>query len=172
MKEALLETHLGLPNKRQGKVRDLYDARLADGSEALLIVASDRISAFDVVMANGVPGKGIVLTQISRFWFEYFEDQVEHHLISTEPGDVPGLTDAERDMLRGRMMLCRKTEVLPIECIARGYITGSGWKDYQRTGAVCGIDLLAKGVVWIHGESVRCLSVGYCSAVQRRRAGQ
>ena len=86
---ALTTTDLpGLGTPRRGKVRDLYDARLADGSEALLIVASDRISAFDVVMANGVPGKGIVLTQISRFWFEYFEDQVEHHLISTEPEDV------------------------------------------------------------------------------------
>ena len=141
MSDALLETNLSLPNKRQGKVRDLYDVELEDGSEALLIVASDRISAFDVVMANGVPGKGIVLTQISRFWFEYFEDEVEHHVISTDPADVPGLQPAERDLLQGRMMLCRKTQVLPIECIARGYITGSGWKDYQASGSICGIDL-------------------------------
>jgi len=143
MTEALMETRLGLPNRRSGKVRDLYDVTLADGEEALLIVATDRISAFDVVMANGLPGKGVILTQISKFWFDRFAADVPHHLISTDPADVPGLTDAERLLLRGRMMLCRKTRVVPIECIARGYITGSGWKDYQRTGAVCGIALPA-----------------------------
>ena len=141
MQQALLETHLNLPNKRQGKVRDLYDVRLDDGAEALLIVATDRISAFDVVMANGLPGKGVVLTQISKFWFDHFADLVEHHLISTDPADVPGLSPSEREALAGRIMLCRKTEVVPIECIARGYITGSGWKDYQASGAVCGIPL-------------------------------
>ena len=140
MAEALLETNLSLPNKRSGKVRDLYDVTLEDGSEALLIVASDRISAFDVVMQNGLPGKGVVLTQISRFWFDYFGD-VPNHLLSTEVTDVPGLTDAERAALDGRIMLCRKTQVVPIECIARGYITGSGWKDYQASGRVCGIEL-------------------------------
>ncbi|MEQ8486016.1 MAG: phosphoribosylaminoimidazolesuccinocarboxamide synthase [Pseudomonadales bacterium] len=143
MSEAILETRLNLPNRRSGKVRDLYDVTLASGEPALLIVATDRISAFDVVMQNGLPGKGIVLTQISRFWFEHFAGEIEHHLLSTDPADVPGLTDAERDLLRGRMMLCRKTEVVPIECVARGYITGSGWKDYQRTGSVCGIRLPA-----------------------------
>ena len=107
----------------------------------MLIVATDRISAFDVVMANGLPGKGIVLTQLSKFWFEYFSDSVKHHLISTDVADVPGLRDVERRSLAGRIMLCRKVDVVPIECIARGYITGSGWKDYQRTGAVCGIPL-------------------------------
>jgi len=141
MREALLETRLGLPNRRSGKVRDLYDVTLADGAEALLIVATDRISAFDVVMANGLPGKGIVLTRISKFWFDHFAALVPNHLLSTDPADVPGLSADERALLSGRMMLCRKTEVLPIECIARGYITGSGWKDYQRTGAVCGIPL-------------------------------
>ena len=141
MIQALLETRLNLPNRRQGKVRDLYDVRLNDGAEALLIVATDRVSAFDVVMANGLPGKGVVLTQISKFWFDYFADQVAHHLISTDPADVPGLSPSEREALAGRIMLCRKTEVVPIECIARGYITGSGWKDYQASGAVCGIPL-------------------------------
>ncbi len=141
MQQALLETDLNLPNKRQGKVRDLYDVHLGDGADALLIVATDRISAFDVVMANGLPGKGVVLTQISRFWFDHFADEVEHHLISTDPADVPGLSPSERQALAGRIMLCRKTEVVPIECIARGYITGSGWKDYQAGGAVCGIPL-------------------------------
>ena len=139
--EALLTTNLPLANKRSGKVRDLYDVTLASGEEALLIVASDRISAFDVVMANGLPGKGVVLTQISKFWFDMFSDRIPHHLISTEVEDVPGLDDDQKALLKGRIMLCRKSKVVPIECIARGYITGSGWKDYQATGKVCGIEL-------------------------------
>jgi len=138
---ALLETNLDLPNRRSGKVRDLYDVTLENGEDALLIVATDRVSAFDVVMANGLPGKGIVLTQLSKFWFDYFADSVPHHLLSTDVADVPGLADEERKLLERRIMLCRKTTVLPIECIARGYITGSGWKDYQRSGEVCGIKL-------------------------------
>lgn len=141
MGDALLTTDLDLPNRRSGKVRDLYDVTLGDGEEALLIVATDRVSAFDVVMANGLPGKGIVLTQISKFWFDYFGDAVSHHLLSTDVADVPELSDEQRGQLDRRIMLCRKTTVLPIECIARGYITGSGWKDYQRTGRVCGIEL-------------------------------
>ena len=140
MKEALLETNLSLPNKRAGKVRDLYDVVLGT-EEALLIVATDRISAFDVVMENGFPGKGVVLTQISRFWFDFFSDQFAHHLISTDVNEVPGLTDEDKSALTDRIMLCRKTQVVPIECIARGYITGSGWKDYQGSGEVCGIKL-------------------------------
>ena len=143
MAEALLATDLDLPNKRTGKVRDLYDVTLDSGDEALLIIASDRISAFDVVMQNGLPGKGVVLTQISKFWFDHFSSEINHHLISTDVADVPGMTDAERQSLKGRIMLCRKTEVVPIECIARGYITGSGWKDYQNSGVVCGIELPA-----------------------------
>ena len=141
--EALLSTDLPLANKRSGKVRDLYDVTLTSGEEALLIVASDRISAFDVVMANGLPGKGIVLTQISKFWFDMFADRIPHHLISTDVEDVPGLDDSQKAVLKGRVMLCRKSQVVPIECIARGYITGSGWKDYQATGQVCGIELPA-----------------------------
>ena len=136
-------TDLPLPNRRSGKVRDLYDVVLADGTEALLIVATDRISAFDVVMANGLPGKGIVLTQISRFWFDRFRDVVRNHLISMDVADVPGLTAAERQSLSGRILLCRKASVVPVECIARGYLTGSGWKDYQATGTVCGLPLPA-----------------------------
>lgn len=145
MNDALMETHLNLPNRRSGKVRDLYDVTLEGGEEALLIIATDRISAFDVVMQNGLPGKGIVLTQISKFWFDHFAGEVEHHLLSTDPASVPGLDADERRLLEGRMMLCRKTQVVPIECIARGYITGSGWKDYQRGGSVCGI-LLPEGL--------------------------
>ena len=141
MSQAVLATDLNLPNKRSGKVRDLYDVQMPDGSDALLIIATDRISAFDVVMQNGLPGKGVVLTQISKFWFDYFASDVAHHLISTDVNDVPGLTDEQRAQLAGRIMLCKKTNVVPIECIARGYITGSGWKDYQNSGAVCGITL-------------------------------
>lgn len=141
MTKTVTETHLNLPNRRQGKVRDLYDTTLPDGEPGLLIVATDRISAFDVVLDTGLPGKGVVLTQISGFWFDYFSDQVQHHLISTDVADVPGLNDQEREQLRGRIMLCRRTSVLPVECIVRGYITGSGYKDYMRSGMVCGIEL-------------------------------
>jgi len=143
MARVVLHTDLALPNKRTGKVRDIYDVTLACGEEALLIVATDRVSAFDVVMANGMPGKGVVLTQISRFWFDFFSNTVDHHLISTDVADVPGLNEEQTAQLRGRIMLCRKADVLPIECIARGYITGSGWKDYRSTGSVCGIELPA-----------------------------
>lgn len=141
MTEALMSTDLPLENKRTGKVRDLYDLTLDDGTEALLIIASDRVSVFDVVLANGVPGKGVLLTQISKFWFDFFEKDFTHHLISTDPADIPGLTDEEKQSLDGRIMVCRKTNVVPIECIVRGYLTGSGFKDYQKTGQVCGIDL-------------------------------
>ena len=137
----VMETDLDLPNKRRGKVRDLYDVALADGSVALLIIATDRVSAFDVVLANGPAGKGVVLTQITKFWFDYFSGVVDHHMISTDADDVPGLSDGDREALDGRIMLCRKTKVLPIECIARGYLAGSGWKDYRASGQVCGISL-------------------------------
>ena len=143
MVQLVTETNLNLPNKRVGKVRDLYDATLPDGDPGLLIVATDRVSAFDVVLNTGLPGKGIVLTQISKFWFDFFSDDVNHHLVTTNVNDVPGLSDEERQQLRGRVKLCRKANVIPVECIARGYITGSGWKDYQRSGKVCGIALPA-----------------------------
>ncbi len=141
----LLATDLPLSNKRQGKVRDIYDATLADGQEALVIVASDRISAFDVVLPDGLPGKGICLTQISNFWFDMIQeqlgDQITHHLISTDPRDIPGLSDQQVADLTGRTMIGRKCRVIPIECIVRGYVTGSGWKDYQKTGGICGLAL-------------------------------
>ncbi len=141
MTDAVVSTQLALPNHRAGKVRDLYDATLPNGDPGLLIVATDRISAFDVVLGSGLPGKGIVLTQISKFWFDHFGKTFDHHLVSTDINDVQGLTADERRVLDGRVMLCRETTVLPIECIARGYITGSGWKDYQESGRVCGIAL-------------------------------
>ncbi|MCY4130220.1 MAG: phosphoribosylaminoimidazolesuccinocarboxamide synthase [Gammaproteobacteria bacterium] len=141
MVQLVTETNLNLPNKRVGKVRDIYETTLPNGDPGLLIVATDRVSAFDVVLNTGLPGKGIVLTQISKFWFDFFADDVSHHLVTTNVDEVPGLTDEERRQLRGRVKLCRKANVLPVECIARGYITGSGWKDYQKTGKVCGIPL-------------------------------
>jgi phosphoribosylaminoimidazole-succinocarboxamide synthase len=139
--EPLLQTRLALPNRRQGKVRDLYDVRLPDGTEAVLIVASDRVSAFDVVLEGGIPGKGVVLTQMARFWFERFAGQVRHHLLSTDVEDVPGLSAAERTALRGRVMLARRVEIVPIECVVRGYLAGSGFRDYRASGAVCGVPL-------------------------------
>ncbi|MDH3583175.1 MAG: phosphoribosylaminoimidazolesuccinocarboxamide synthase [Phycisphaerae bacterium] len=142
-KEAVMRTDLPLANRRSGKVRDIYDLSLPDGTEALLIVATDRISAFDVIMENGIPGKGIVLTQISRFWFDRFAGEINHHLLSTDADDIPGLSPDQRAPLQGRIMICRKTNVVPIECVVRGYLAGSGFKDYRRSGAVCGIELPA-----------------------------
>ena len=122
----------------RGKVRDVYDL-----GEHLLIVATDRISAFDYVLGSGIPDKGKVLTQLSAFWFERMTDLVPHHLISIDVADFPAVTTPHHDVLRGRTMLVRKTEPLPVECVARGYLSGSGWKDYQKTGAVCGVSLPA-----------------------------
>jgi phosphoribosylaminoimidazole-succinocarboxamide synthase len=123
------------PN-RQGKVRDIYDF-----GDRLLIVASDRISAFDYVLGSGIPDKGKVLTQISAFWFERTRAIVDNHLLSTDPAEFPGEGRRAADMLKGRSMLVRRTEPLPIECVARGYLSGSGWKDYLAAGEVCGIKL-------------------------------
>ncbi len=135
----VLETNLaGLTLQRRGKVRDVYDL----GSE-LLIVATDRISAFDYVLASGIPDKGKVLTQLSAFWFAQMGDLVPHHLLSIDVDAFPAAARAHRDVLHGRSMLVRKTTPLPVECVARGYLVGSGWKDYQRTGSVCGVSLPA-----------------------------
>jgi phosphoribosylaminoimidazole-succinocarboxamide synthase len=126
------------PPNRQGKVRDLYDF-----GDRLLIVATDRISAFDYVLGSGIPDKGKVLTQISAFWFERTRHLVENHLLSIDPADFPAEAKAETDLLRGRAMLVKATEPLTIECVARGYLSGSGWKDYLATGEVCGTRLPA-----------------------------
>jgi phosphoribosylaminoimidazole-succinocarboxamide synthase len=125
----------------RGKVRDIYDL-----GEHLLIVASDRISAFDVIMDVGIPQKGYVLTQISKFWFEQMTDLVPHHLIATEVDDFPVITHQYRNQLEGRSMLAKKAQPLPVECIVRGYLSGSGWKEYQQRGSLCSIPL-PKGLV-------------------------
>lgn len=124
-----------MPVKR-GKVRDIYDL-----GDRLMLVASDRISAFDVIMPNGIPYKGIILTQISKFWFEKFSSRFAHHLISTDVGEFPEPFKSNPQMFGGRSMLVRKNRVVPVECVVRGYITGSGWKEYRKSGTVCGIEL-------------------------------
>ncbi|MEM9348564.1 MAG: phosphoribosylaminoimidazolesuccinocarboxamide synthase [Planctomycetota bacterium] len=143
--DALMSTDLPLPNKRQGKVRDVYDCTLKDGTEALLLVATDRLSAFDVVMPNGPAGKGIVLTQMSAFWFNEIKDKLGYklqtHVLSTDPADIDGLTGEQVQQLRGRVMIGRRTKVVPIECVVRGYLAGSGWKEYRQNQAVCGVSL-------------------------------
>lgn len=126
----------GVTRIARGKVRDMYQA-----DENLLIVTTDRISAYDVVMGEGIPGKGNVLTEISVFWFNRMEDIVPNHLISTKVDDLPKAFHNFRDQLEGRSMLVKKANTIPIECVVRGYITGSGWKEYKATGKVCGIPL-------------------------------
>jgi phosphoribosylaminoimidazole-succinocarboxamide synthase len=121
---------------KRGKVRDIYDL-----GENLLMVATDRISAFDVVMPDPVPDKGIILTQISLYWFEIMKPIIKNHVISADVNDYPAVCRPHAETLRGRSMLVKKTEPLPIECVVRGYISGSGWKSYQETGCVCGIHL-------------------------------
>ena len=126
----------GLPPPRRGKVRDVYDL-----GERLLVVATDRISAFDVVLSPGIPGKGAVLTQLSTFWFRRFQSLVPNHLLETEAAAFPPDLAAHAGLLAGRSVLVRKCRVVPFECVARGFLAGSGWKDYRRTGAVCGVPL-------------------------------
>jgi phosphoribosylaminoimidazole-succinocarboxamide synthase len=129
----------GIAPAARGKVRDIYDL-----GDKLLIVASDRLSAFDVVLPTGIPDKGRVLTQLSLFWFELLRDVIPNHVLSAT--DFPAPFDAYKDELAGRSMVVRKTQPLPIECVVRGYVSGSGWKDYRATGKICGIDL-PKGLV-------------------------
>jgi phosphoribosylaminoimidazole-succinocarboxamide synthase len=136
---ALLTTNLGtIPLIGRGKVRDLY----AIGN-ALLLVASDRISAFDHVLGSGIPGKGKILTQISLFWFELMAEIVPNHLMASEVKDFPAELQPFADQLEGRSMLVKRAEMFPVECVARGYLAGSGWKDYRANGSVCGIPLPA-----------------------------
>ena len=133
----ILQTALaGRRPDRQGKVRDIYDF-----GDRLLIVASDRISAFDYVLGSGIPDKGKVLTQISSFWFAKTSSIVPNHLRSVDPAEYPIEVRDSADLLRGRSMLVQRTEPLPIECVARGYLSGSGWKDYKASGEICGIAL-------------------------------
>ena len=126
----------GLPTPRRGKVRDIYET-----ADYLLIVATDRVSAFDVVLPEGIPGKGRVLTQVSRFWFNYLAHIIPNHLISVNVDDFPAVCHPYREVLEGRAMLVKKAQPLPVECIVRGYLAGSGWQEYRATKSVCGIAL-------------------------------
>ncbi len=136
---ALVQSEMdGFPQPRRGKVRDIYDL-----GESLLFVATDRISAFDCVMPNGIPDKGRVLTQMSLFWFERMKDFLPNHLLTADVSEYPQKLKKYASDLEGRSMLVKKASPLPVECIVRGYITGSGWKDYQKNGAICGIPLRA-----------------------------
>ncbi len=139
MSAIVLETNLpGLKLVNRGKVRDIYDL-----GEHLLIVTSDRLSAFDVIMNEGIPKKGQVLNQMSIFWFNKMADIIPNHIVATEVSDFPAATHAYRDQLEGRSMLVKKARPLPVECIVRGYVSGSGWKEYKQLGSICGIPLPA-----------------------------
>ena len=136
---AVVETKLeGLTLLGRGKVRDIYET---DGR--LLLVASDRLSAFDVVLPDGIPGKGKVLTQISAFWFRKLAGLIPNHMLSVDPREYPADARVHADLLAGRSMLCRKTDPFPVECVVRGYLSGSGWAEYRERGEVCGIRLPA-----------------------------
>jgi phosphoribosylaminoimidazole-succinocarboxamide synthase len=137
-------TTLNIPDLKlfkRGKVRDVYDL-----GEYYLIVATDRLSAFDVIMNQGIPDKGKILTSISNFWFDHVHDIVENHLISTDVNEYPVVCQLYNSLIAGRSMLVKKAELIPIECIVRGYISGTGWNDYQKSGSICGIRL-PKGLV-------------------------
>ncbi len=131
----ILQSSLPYP-RRQGKVRDVYDL-----GEHLLIIATDRISAFDCVMPNGIPEKGAILNQLSQFWFERTASIIANHLVATDVTDFPKAVRSFADQLVGRSILVKKTTVVPIECVARGYLAGSGWKEYQKSQTVCGVAL-------------------------------
>jgi len=136
MREALTATALDLPLLRRGKVRDVYGL----GTE-LLIVTTDRLSAFDVVLPQGIPDKGRVLNQLSLFWFKLLESTIPNHIIAADVADFPASLAPHRELLDGRSMVVRKTDPLPVECVVRGYMSGSGFKDYKKTGSICGLAL-------------------------------
>ena len=183
---ALLTTNLGAtPLIARGKVRDLYAV-----DDALLMIATDRISAFDHILASGIPGKGKILTQISLFWFELLSDLVPNHLIATEVDDFPASLRPYADQLEGRSMLVKRAKMFPVECVVRGYLTGSGLKEYKVSGTVCGIALPSglqdgsrlpeplytpstKGEVGTHDENINFAStvalVGEADAAELRR---
>ena len=137
MKKVVLKTNFeDVKLVNRGKVRDIYEI---DGK--YLLISSDRLSAFDVIMNEGIPEKGRILTEISKFWFNLFNDDVENHLISTDVDEYPEVLKKYRDQLEGRSMLVKKAKLIPIECIVRGYISGSGWNEYKKSGTICGIQL-------------------------------
>ncbi len=137
MEEALIHTELpGIKLFKRGKVRDLYEL-----DDKLLIIATDRISAFDCIMPNGIPGKGRILTQMSLFWFDFVKGIVENHLISADVNQFPQKIQKFKDVLESRSMLVKKAEQIGVECVVRGYLSGSGWREYRSSGTICGIKL-------------------------------
>lgn len=138
MANVILQTEIPDVDVKHGKVRDIYDT-----GDSLIFVASDRISAFDVIMTTGISYKGQILTQISKFWFDFLADTVENHLISDDVKDFPSPFCCYKEQLAGRSMMVKKTKVLPVECVVRGYLAGSGWKEYQKSQTVCGAPLPA-----------------------------
>src|ERR1035438_2961102 len=141
-----------LPLVARGKVRDVY----AVGDDQLLLVATDRISAFDCILGSPIPGKGVVLTQVSLFWFELLRDLTPNHLLSADVADYPAKLHKYRDQLEGRSMLVKRARMVEIECVARGYLAGSGWKEYKQSQSVCGIPLPA-GILERAACPSRCL---------------
>ncbi len=139
MADVIMETDFkDIKLLRRGKVRDVYEI-----DDYLLIIATDRVSAFDVVLPNGIAGKGRVLTQISLYWFNQMRDIIENHIVATEVKDYPSALHKYKDILEGRSMLVKKAKPMPVECVVRGYLSGSGWKEYKKSGTVCGIKLPA-----------------------------
>ena len=137
MEKVILQTEFdGLKLFKQGKVRDIYDL-----GDSLLMVSSDRLSAFDVIMQDGIPYKGKVLTKISEFWFKYVSDIIDNHIITTDTNEYPSECTPYLDDLKDRSMIVKKSELIPLECIVRGYVSGSGWNDYKKFGSICGIEL-------------------------------
>ena len=137
MKNILLKTEMpDITFLRNGKVRDIYEIK-----DYLLLIATDRISAFDVVLPNGIPGKGRLLTQISLYWFSQMKDIIKNHIVATEVRDYPSVCHKYADQLEGRSMLVKKASPMPVECIVRGYLSGSGWKEYKKSGTVCSMKL-------------------------------
>ena len=137
MSNIVMETNLSdVKFLRRGKVRDVYEI-----DDYLLIIATDRVSAFDVVLPNGIPDKGRILTQISIYWFNRMKDIMENHIVATDVKDYPDILHKYKDILEGRSMLVKKAKPMPVECIVRGYLSGSGWKEYKKSGTVCGIRL-------------------------------
>ena len=136
--EVLLTTSLDVPLKARGKVRDVYDL-----GDSLLFIATDRISAFDCILGSGIPCKGRVLTQTSQFWFDFLQDLVPNHVLTSDVRLYPFQLAPYTNVLAGRSMLVKKARMVNVECVARGYLSGSGWKEYQRQGTVCGIRLPA-----------------------------
>lgn len=137
MEKVILQTNFSdLKQFKKGKVRDMYDL-----GDSLLMVSSDRLSAFDVIMSDGIPYKGQVLTKISEFWFRYVEDIIDNHIITTDVNEYPDVCKPYAEELKDRSMVVKKAELIPLECIVRGYVSGSGWNDYKKYGSICGIKL-------------------------------